>query len=1019
MVSRKCKAVQLQQFAARRFFSGLGTGLLFWACPGLVSGAWAQPILPSADGTGSVVLQTGDRFDITGGNLSSNGQNLFHSFERFGLGLDQTANFVASPEIRNILGRVTGGEASYIHGLVQVSNGTANLMLINPAGILTGVNSRIDAPGSFTATTADWLGFDGQWLNVLDDGVFNAGNGELTGFGFSAAAPGALVNEGQIRVGTGQRLRLVGGTILNAGDLKAPGGEITLLSLEGETAASFGHDGAITLGQALPGQAPLLTLQTVPELWAGRANRQASTIAINDAGEVQLLGQVVPAEPGVVLASGTLDVSAEQGGRIEVLGDRVGLLSANIDASGNQVGGEVLIGGDYQGQGSIPNAQYTLIDASSRISADALATGDGGRVIAWADNTTQFAGEISATGGAQAGNGGFVEVSGKDQLAFKGTVDVTAPQGLAGTLLLDPTTITIVEGGAGGGSLDDELLTGDVSGSSAPLTFSLNSSVLDMGANTITTGQLLALTNNNIVLEADDGITITDLASDSLSLGSANIAITFNANADGDAVGDFVMDAGDSLSANRELSISAVNVSVGDVSAFGGDLSITAQEQLTASGSLSGRSVQLISTSGDIFIDTISAGLGGVHISAAQRFQARGSGLLDSNGLSVTQTLADAPAIQTFLNSKGITTTPSDPVAVTFATDSDGSGVGDVPFSIQARPGGSGLSAGDLNAPVTIRFGGATRTLIDQQFTIEGNFGDPDTVGRILVEGGDAPFFSGPAVSGTVISGLDDPYVLSDGMGGFVAVTSANYSPGDRLFPNVTYDTTFPSAHFPADGNGLVSSIIVGFGSNTALYGVLQDQAFDALPSDPGGPITMNPGGGGAPMSTPTPTPSTPTPTPSTPTTSGTPTTPSTPNQPTTPSSTTNITQVASNVGGDVTRSVQERGALEDCASQDVGTSSTGVSNGETADERTAGSTASQLPCQSTATQDAPDSTLLRGITAPNLPEDAIPPEFSDAVSRSLLLDFRAEDWAGQPGSHGKEPGLEADREVARAGALQ
>ena len=76
------------------------------------------------------------------------------------------------------------------------------------------------------------------------------------------------------------------------------------------------------------------------------------------------------------------------------------------------------------------------------VGVSVLEDGNNG-VVVWADDITRFYGKISARGGAIKGDGGLVEVSGKDYLDFKGKVDLFAPKGESGTLLLDPTNITI------------------------------------------------------------------------------------------------------------------------------------------------------------------------------------------------------------------------------------------------------------------------------------------------------------------------------------------------------------------------------------------------------------------------------------------------------------------------------------------------------------------------------------------------------------------------------------------------
>jgi hypothetical protein len=147
--------------------------------------------------------------------------------------------------------------------------------------------------------------------------------------------------------------------------------------------------------------------------------------------------------------TGTLDASGTQagdtGGQVEVdMSSSIELTATSVvNVQGEAGGGTVAIGTTLAravggpGITSALTSSNVLVDDGARISADALAAGNGGRVTILASASTNMAGTISARGGNLAGDGGFVEVSGAT-LSLTGIVDLSAPFGQAGTILLDP-----------------------------------------------------------------------------------------------------------------------------------------------------------------------------------------------------------------------------------------------------------------------------------------------------------------------------------------------------------------------------------------------------------------------------------------------------------------------------------------------------------------------------------------------------------------------------------------------------
>jgi len=181
--------------------------------------------------------------EITGGRRE--GDNLFHVFETFSV--DVEAYFNHSADIENIFSRVTGSAISNIDGTIR-ANGTANLFLLNPNGIVFGEEASLDIGGSFIASTAERILFeDGRYFDTFtspSEALLSVTTPIGLQFGQN---PGSITNasvanlavdgsdipvSGGLEVLPGQTLALVGNGLKIAGSVMiAPAGNIELGSV--------------------------------------------------------------------------------------------------------------------------------------------------------------------------------------------------------------------------------------------------------------------------------------------------------------------------------------------------------------------------------------------------------------------------------------------------------------------------------------------------------------------------------------------------------------------------------------------------------------------------------------------------------------------------------------------------------------------------------------------------------------------------------------------------------------------
>ena len=205
-------------------------------------GTTSTTVTPTATG---VRIENGDR----------NGDNLFHSFDDFSVSTGSEAFFNNASDIVNIFSRVTGGNISNIDGLIR-ANGTANLFLINPAGIVFGRDASLQLGGSFYGSTADSI--------VFNDGEFSATDLEnpplITvnapiGLRFRDN-PGEIISRAsQLYVDTSDisersifqiTIALIGGNVsFSNGFLTVPGGNIELGGLSTGGNVTIEEDGSL------------------------------------------------------------------------------------------------------------------------------------------------------------------------------------------------------------------------------------------------------------------------------------------------------------------------------------------------------------------------------------------------------------------------------------------------------------------------------------------------------------------------------------------------------------------------------------------------------------------------------------------------------------------------------------------------------------------------------------------------------------------------------------------------------
>jgi filamentous hemagglutinin family protein len=303
---------------------------------------------------------------IDGGTIR--GTNLFHSFEQFSVLTGSTVYFNNNAaNIQNIISRVTGKSISNIDGILK-TNGTANLFLINPNGIVFGPNASLNIGGSFVASTGSSLNFaDGTKFSATDPKAVALLTVSLPiGLQFGATAapirnqsqanPDGVPDPVGLQVRLGKTLALVGGDIiLEGGNLTAPGGRIEL----GSVAANS-----------------LVSLNPTNQSWIlGYEN-------VQNFQNIQLIQRQIINGTGI---PSQVDATGDGGGNIQVQGNSVELIgnlvgiTTRATATGN--GGDLTI-----------NTRKLIVRDGAQVYTSSITKGNGGNLTVNASESVELIG---------------------------------------------------------------------------------------------------------------------------------------------------------------------------------------------------------------------------------------------------------------------------------------------------------------------------------------------------------------------------------------------------------------------------------------------------------------------------------------------------------------------------------------------------------------------------------------------------------------------------------------------------
>ncbi|MEM9808657.1 MAG: filamentous hemagglutinin N-terminal domain-containing protein, partial [Cyanobacteria bacterium P01_D01_bin.56] len=468
-----------------KWWLGGMAGLVHFIVPGSTLAQSVESDNTLAPDVSNVTFSPGNNtFEITGGQVSGDQRALFHSFSEFSVPLGSTAFFNHDASVQNIIGRVTGDSTSVIDGSIR-TGGTADLFLLNPNGIIFGPEAKLEINGSFLATTADRILFEGgeffSATEVENQPLLTVGVPIGLQFG---QTPGSIINR-SVSEGVGlqvprrETLALVGSDVIfDQGGMNAQYGRLEVGSV---AANSFIDITPASEGWALSYEAVEdfrdIELQQATISTDGPDPTSLIDILVPSSGDIQLRGRdIVITNDSKVLVPRFI-ISDAVGDLIIISSDSVeisdsSILSTNVSfgTAGSifieterlvikdlgSIDGSTVSVSEFRTGGNLTiRAQDSVELQNGFIATDTSSSQDAGNIDIQTARLTLVEGSQISTVTQGSGNAGVLNISTTESVLISDTSGInpsglfsrTSSTGNAGRVSVETEQLTIQDGG--------------------------------------------------------------------------------------------------------------------------------------------------------------------------------------------------------------------------------------------------------------------------------------------------------------------------------------------------------------------------------------------------------------------------------------------------------------------------------------------------------------------------------------------------------------------------------------------